>query len=536
MEEHPEVSLQYRFSSLNDLYLTAAGKGGSRRLNTTLSLLAIGLLTLLIAFVNFVNLALAMAPSRVKNITIRKILGANKTALRLAIASESVLFTVIAAGMAFAGIHFLQGSTFARELFPTIAFSLWSYAGLFAVATGVILLLAFAIGLYTMRYATSFDEIEALKGSFALGVKGVKMRNLLIVIQFTSAIALICISIFIRQQNEYMRHFDWGVPRTNVLYVQLAGLGKEVAPFGQELLRDPRIVDYCILSSLPGRVGMSWGRQFEGKHVSLVVWSVDDRFFDFFEIPILAGRKPEHMDSLVSQIVVNETFLKEYGFDETIVGKDITAFGPGCVQAIARDVNFQSLHQPITPMAFAVLSQRQYFQFMMIKLAGHDIQGAIRQIKQTWNTFSSEPYNVWFLDESMDQLYQKETNMAKLIALFGFIIVVIAVMGIYGLISFNAKYREKEIAIRKVNGSSTVEIMLLLNRAILIQLGIAFAIAVPIAWYATTQWLENFAYRISVHWWVFLLSGLIVLLVTLLTVSIRSYRSATANPIKALNK
>ncbi|MDR3219185.1 MAG: ABC transporter permease [Dysgonamonadaceae bacterium] len=535
LEEHPEVVYQMRFSSLNDLYLNNPGNSG-KRINTTISLLAIGILTLLIAFVNFVNLSFAMAPSRVRGINIRKILGINKMTLRFTIAMESVLFTVLALAIAFTGIYLLKGSVFAQDLFPTIDLSLWSHAGLFAIASAVILLLAFAIGLYTMRYSTSFDESEALKGSFALGIKGVKLRNVLIVIQFATAIVLICISIFIKRQNDYMMNYDWGIPKENIVYLPLSGLGESAQSFGQELQRDPRISDYCITRALPGRVGMSWGRQFEGKQINLFVWSVDDRFFDFFDINIVAGRKPGNMDSIVSQIVVNEAFLKKYEFDETLVGKDFPAFGPGRIQAIAKDINFQSLHDSIVPMAFGVLAQWRQFQYFLVKFTGNEIPNTIQHIEQTWTKFSKEPFKVHFLDEDMDKLYQKESNMAKLIGIFGFIIVIIAVMGVYGLILFNTKYKAKEIAIRKVNGSTISEVMLMLNRSILIQLGIAFLIAVPIAYYATSKWLENFAYKTTIHWWVFLLGGVIILIITLLTVSVRSYQSASINPTKALNK
>ena len=531
--EEEKITFRMLFSSMNDLYMD--GPDG-KRINTTLSLLAIGLLTLFIAFVNFVNLSLAMAPLRVRGVTIRKVIGVNKSALRLTIAMESVWFTVIAAVAALVGVWLLQGSTFARELFPTVEFSLWSHAGLFAAASGVILALAFAVGLYTMRYSTSFDEAEALKGSFALGVQGVKMRNLLIVAQFTAAIALICIAIFIRRQNVYMRNYDWGIPKKNIVYMPIAGLNQNVRSFGQELLRDPRISDYCVTGGLPGQVGTTWGNTFEGKFVRFTVWSVDERFFDFFNIKILAGRKPEHADSIRSQLVVNEAFLEKYELDESIVGRDLPAFGNVRLQAVAKDVHFASLHKSIEPMAFDLSAQQQDLELVLVKLSGVEIPAAIRHIEQVWKQYSNDPPEVHFMDESMDLLYQKESNMAKLIALFGLLIVVIAVMGIYGLILFNAKYREKEIAIRKVNGSSGKEIMLLLNRAILIRLGIAFVIAVPIAAYAVVRWLENFAYRIPASWWVFLLGGLIVFLITILTVSVQSYRAASQNPTKALNK
>jgi putative ABC transport system permease protein len=532
-ESHPEWRLEFRLSSMNDLHLYGSF-GGSKRINTTLSLLAIGILTLLIAFVNFINLSLAMAPARVRGINIRKILGIDKTALQFVIAMESVLFAALAIIIAFYGIYMLKGSVFAQELFPIAGISLKSYIPLLIIASLIILLLAFAIGLYTMRYSTSVNEAESLKGSYATGVKGVKLRNVLIVIQFATAIVLICVSLFINKQNNYMQNYDWGIPKKNIVYLPLTGLEESVQSFGQELLRDSRITDYCVTSFLPGRIGMGWGRDFEGKNVNIRVWSVDNRFFDFFNIPIIAGRKPDTMDSITSQIVVNEAFLKKYQFDESIVGKDFPASGPGRIQAISKNINYESLHDSITQMAFVVLAKNQNFQYMLVKLNGTEIPNTIQSIEKTWNKFSKDPFKVHFLDDEMDRLYQKESNMAKLIGLFGFIIVIIAVMGVYGLIMFNARYRAKEIAIRKVNGSTIREIILMLNRNVLLQLGIAFVIAIPVAWFITTKWLENFAYKTPVYWWVFLLGGLIVLLITLLTVSTQSYRAATQNPTNAL--
>jgi putative ABC transport system permease protein len=398
------------------------------------------------------------------------------------------------------------------------------------------LLLAFFIGLYAMRYSTSVDESEALKGSFALGVKGARLRNVLIVVQFATAIVLICVSLFIQKQNNYMQNYDWGIPKKNIIYLPLAGLGESAQSFGQELLRYPRINDYCITKALPGAINMGWGFDLDGKNLNIRVWSVDDRFFDFFDIPIIAGRKPETMDSIVSQIVVNESLMQKYQFDENIVGKELNSFsGQGRIQAVAKNVNYSSLHDSITPMAFVVLAKNQYFQYLLVKLNGTEIPNTIKSIEQTWNKFSKDPFKVHFLDDEMDKLYQKESNMAKLIGLFGSIIVIIAVMGVYGLIVFNVRYKAKEIAIRKVNGSTIPEIILMLNRNVLIQLGISFVIATPIVWYITKKWLENFAYKIPVYWWIFLLGGLIVLVITLLTVSAQSYRAATRNPTKALN-
>jgi putative ABC transport system permease protein len=535
LEEHPETNIQHRLTSLNGLYLTGAGKGGSKRINTTLSLLATGVLTLLIAFVNFVNLSLAMAPSRVRGINIRRILGLNRTTLRLSITCESVLFTAVSLLIAFAGLYRLGGNAFVREMF-TVDLSLKTYAGLLAAASGVILLFAFVIGLYAMRYSTSFSESEALKGSFVRSIRGVKLRSVLIVFQFAVAMALICISTLIRRQNDYMMNYDWGIAKDNILCFPLSGLGGNASTFGQELLRDTRIADYCILRDLPGQVGMSWGRDFKGKQIQLFVWSVDERFFDFFGIEIIAGRKPEYMDSVTSQMVLNETFLRKYAFDESIVGEDFSTFGPGRVAAIARDVNYHSLHEPVMPMAFGVLSRWNNFSHVLVKLSGNDLRGAIDQVKRTWEQFSREPFSVKFLDEEMNLLYQRENNMAKLIALFGIITVIIAVMGVYGMILFNARYKSREIAIRRVNGASIGQIIFMLNRSVLIQMGIAFVIATPAAYFVMQKWLDNFSYRTDISWWIFLFGGVAVLLITLLTVSVQSYRAASKNPAETLGR
>ena len=535
IEEHPEDRSQIRLSTMNDLYLNSAGKGGSKRINTTITLLSIGILTVFIAFVNFVNLSMAMAPSRVRGINIRKILGISKVKLQTTIAMESVLFTLIAIMVSFCGIFLLNGTSFVNEIFAA-NLTLSSHVGLLLGTSIVMLLISFGIGLYTMRYSTSFDEAIALKGSFALGIQGIKLRNTLIIFQFTTAIALICASTFIKQQNDYMLNYDWGFTKDNIIYLSIHGLGDNAQSFGQELLRNPQISDYTITRALPGRVAMGWGRIFEGKQINVKVWTVDERFFDFFDISIISGRKPEHADTLVSQMVFNEAFLTEYDFDETIVGKDFDAFGPGRVQAIAKDVNFESLHEKIKPMAFGVLSQWQQFNFFLIKLSGNNTRESLNFVKTTWEKYSKDPFEAKFLDEEMDLLYKTESNMAKLIAMLGFIVVLIAVMGVYGLIVFNTKYKSKEIAIRKVNGSTISEIMFLLNRTILIQLAIAFAIATPIAWYAIGKWLENFAYKTTLQWWIFPLSGLIVLIITIITVSAQSYKAASTNPNKVLNK
>ncbi len=532
-EENPDVLAKFRLTSPNELYLNIPGKGGSKRVNITYTLMAIGILTVFIAFLNYVNLSVAMAPARVRSINIHKILGINKTKLKLIIASESVLFTLIAIILALTAIFYLSTTTLAKDVFAGDLSTEHHFPLLITISL-ILLLVSFTVGLSTVRYSTSVDESNAIKGSFSMTKKSVKLRNTLMFFQFTAAICLIGVTIFIKQQNDYMLHYDWGIPKENIVYVPIAGLRSNPQTFGNELLQDSRITDYTMTRDIPGTVAMYWGREFEGKNVSLRVWSVDERFFDFFEIEIIEGRKPEQMDSLASQIVVNETFLKEYEFTEEIVGKDFYAFGPGRIQAISKDINFETLHEKISPMAIGVLNKYQNFNVLFIKLSGNDVQGSIDHIENTWKKFSDDTFEMHFLDTEMDKQYQNETNMASLIAVFGLIIVAIAAMGVYGLILFDTKLKSKEIAIRKINGSTTKEILMLLNHTVLIQLCIAFVIATPITYFAIMKWLENFAYKAPLQWWIFPLSGIIVLMIVVLTVSGQTWRAATANPVDSL--
>ncbi len=534
-EKSDEGYTELCLTRLNDHYLTYSGlMSGSARLPTTLSLLAIGVLTLLVAFVNFVNLAMAMAPSRVRGICIRRVLGINRTTLRLTIAGESVLFVLLSGGIALLGLWAVSRSAFAQDFFPAMDVPLSAYAVLLAGVFGIVLLFSFLVGLYTMRYSTSFDEAEVLKGSFASGVKASGLRNALVVLQFATAIALICISIFIKQQNDYMLRYDWGFDREQVAYIPLKGMEGNAHLLGEELLRDARIKNYCLADYLPGSLYSTMGTSYKGQLVSSFIWSVDEHFFDFFNVTLLEGRLPE-ADSIPKEVMINEAFLRDYGFKAgEVLGTNYNGFH---VVGLAKDMNFQSLRERIKPMSFWVApDEGDNFQYLLVKLTGNDLVGAVDHIRQVWGGFSSEPFELHFLDDHMDQLYQKETNMAKLIGLFGLLVVLIAVMGVYGLIVFTTKQKAKEIAIRKVNGSSVREILLMLNRNVLSLLGVAFVIAVPVAYYFIQRWLENFAYQTPVHAWVFLLGGLVVLAITLATVSGQSYRSATANPTRALNK
>ncbi|GHT20991.1 ABC transporter permease [Bacteroidia bacterium] len=503
-------------------------------LTATLSFMAIGIIILVIAFINFMNFSIAMIPSRVRGMNIRKIMGATPKRLQFLTASEAPCFAILSFGIALFLVVLFQRSQltafFPADLSPEKNVKLLAVVALTGIAVSIL------FGLYPARRVTSFQPAMALSGSFSQSKQSVFLRNVLITIQFFAAISLIIIAGFIKIQRDYMTNYSWGFQKENIVYLSVESddLAKV---FENEIGKNPAISGCTVSPSLPGQIGGSMRLDIieEEKPAWPTTWMVRHDFLDFFGIRVIEGRDYIPDDDGKQRMICNQAFLKEYGYTN-IVGTKVLNDRNLEFVGVIQDIHFESLRSSIRPLCFVTwldtIRQRKYF---FIKISGENTLQTLDFIKNTWEKLSGEPADLHFLDETIDGLYQSESNLARLISIFGLIAVIIAVMGVYGLIVFNAKYKQKEIAIRKVNGSTIKEIMLMLNKNVLLQLGIAFAAAVPAAYYIVNKWLENFAYKTPMHWWVFLLGGFIILLITLLTVSVQSYKAARANPTKAIN-
>ena len=501
-------------------------------LNTTLSFLAIGIIALLIAFINLMNFSVAMIPSRVRGMNIKKIVGANQRNLRFLTASEAPCFALAS---------FLIG-LFLVALFQTFSLSTFFSANLTITQNwkilAVILLAGMAIavlfGLYPAQKVTSYQPAMALSGSFAQSKQSATFRNILITFQFIAAITLICVALFNKIQYDYMTHYSWGFNKDNVVYLTVTSESL-IKTFEDEIRQNPDILGSTVSMDLPGSIGTQQGFIVDDKDVFLYIWGVRNDFPDFFGLKIIEGRNFTSDDNGKESVICNEYFVKKFDIKD-IVGKTNRNNRFKFIGVI-NDINFNSLHDKIAPMGFVTRDLFKYGDqnYLFIRLSQENTLQTIDFLKDKWEKLTREPFDLKFLDDTLNSLYQSENTLARLISIFGIIAVIIAIMGVYGLIVFNAKYKSKEIAIRKVNGSMVREIMVMLNHNVLIQLLIAFIIAVPLAYFIVHKWLENFAYKTPVYWWVFLLGGLIVLLITLLTVSVQSYRAATQNPTTALN-
>lgn len=528
--------LKFELTPMKDLYFNSKMKGedvSKGNLSTTLSLIAIAILITGIAYVNFINFSTALAPVRIKRINTQKVMGAMPGELRRNIIFEAVFISLIAYGLSFVWTLLFTASPaanfFTADL--TLSSNVWTliYIGLVAIAGGVV------TGCYPAFYMTSFPPAMVLKGSFALTPKGTRLRNSLLLFQFITTIVLITVASFIKIQHSYMQNMGTGFDRENIVYVSITQeLRKQKDAFLNELTARPEISDYTLSRFLPGQVGMQWGRDFDGKVVQFYSWPVGHNFLRFFNIKIAEGTDFfAHNEKGVNKIIFNRKFIDKFGIED-VIGKEIGCFrNIAKVVGVAENINFNSVRDEVEPMAF-VCGDDQGDSYILLKVSGTRLPETMDYIRKTYKQFSVTDGDIGFLDQRMARLYQKEENFAKLISIFGFITILISLMGIYGLIIFNARFKLKEIGVRKVNGGTEAQMLVLLNKGFLKLILFSFIIAVPIAWYIVNQWLAAFPYRTTIYWWVFLLAGIVTLIITMLTVSYQSWKAANVNPVDIL--
>jgi len=500
---------------------------------TVLNVLSVLILVLLVmGAVNFINFSTSQAPLRAKSLSVQQILGATKGSARLQIIGEAVILSLTALGLSFI-IHSLVFQHL-ENLFQITGLSFKGrellYAGfvLFAILFGVI------AAFYPSRYITSPPISQAVKGKMLFSGKGKNFRNVLITVQFVFTIALIAASLTIEKQLHFWNNFDIGIDKENVLYLQTSNvLRNSHQAFADELMKNTEITNYCYSQFLPGRVGMGWGRKVDGKQIQMQAWPIDDRFIDFFGIEMQEGRAFRQGEADMDNFILNEKAVQQFGWEKPMEKRFGGLGAEGEVTGVCKNFNFASLKGEITPMVFWRTDDRKFN--ILIKTRGGNFTQIRKYIEETARRFDPEgTFEVHFLDEALEQLYNKETRMARFIEFVSLWTILLALTGLLGLIVFISRDKVKEIGIRKVNGASVFEVVRMLNKNVLVWLGIAFIIATPIAYYAMSRWLENFAYKTTLSWWIFAVAGLVSLFVALLTVSWQSLRAASRNPVEAL--
>lgn len=502
---------------------------------TVLVLIAISLVILIIAGINFTNFSTALTPMRVKSINTQKVLGSSDGVLRFSLLMEAVCISTVAYLLALWMVHMAGNSTIAKLVDADM--SLFAHPLLLSATALIALLTGLLAGLYPSYYMTSFSPALVLKGSFGLSPAGRRLRNVLICIQFIVSFTLIIGSMFMSLQNRFMQNSPLGYDKDQIIVTNLtAPVLKSSDAFRSSLKTFSGIEDVTygefMLSSQDQY--MEWGRELKGENIQFQCMPIDPSFLKVMNIPVTEGRDFREEDALTAEgaYIFNERArnLYDISLGDKIDGANIVGFIP--------DIKFASFRTEVTPMAFYVRGKGYGggadYAYMKVK-GDSNLQAAMAHVKSVLNEIHPDyPFNVKFFDQVLNTLYEKEENLSSLITLFSLIAVFISMVGVFGLVVFDSQYRKKEIGIRKIMGSTTSEILIMFNKTYIYILCICFALAAPVAYYAIHKWLENFALKTPVYWWVFMLAFLLVFCLTILTVTFQNWRVANENPVYSI--
>ena len=508
----------------------------------------IAVFILIIACVNFMNLSTARSANRAKEVGIRKVAGSLRLHLISQFLTESVLLSffslLFAIGMA-ALLVPLFNQLAGKEMSVTTLFSTW----LFPVMIALVFLVGLLAGSYPAFYLSSFQPIEVLKGKIAKGFKSSWLRSGLVVFQFCISITLIIGTIIIYEQLDYIRSRKIGYNRDQVLVIHNAYyLDNQIHTFRNELLNIPGVTNASISGDLPTNSGFDnegWFRDAAmdaSRAVVLTNFYIDDDYIPTLGMQIKEGRnfsKDFPTDSL--GVILNEAAVKVLGFKDpfkelvyrpNFYDNGIHGSMAYHVVGVVKDFNFSSMHQSVGPV---IIQRGDNWGAIAVRVDTKNISAIISSIKNKWTGMvPAQPFNYTFMDADFDKIYTAEQRTGKLFITFAVFAILIGCLGLFGLVTYAAEQRIKEIGVRKVLGASVRGIVTMLSKDFARLILIASLIAFPIAWWAMHKWLQSFAYRITISWWVFIAAGISALVIALLTVSFRAIRAALANPVKSL--
>ena len=538
-----------RLSPVSELYFESDSQAPCRQgsVVTTYTLLGIAVLVIVLAFINFVNFFFALVPVRIRTVNTFKVFGAPASSLRFNFVFEAFGLVLIALLAAWYVSFALQGTEFASYISASLALSQnLEFVGLVAVVAFV---MALAASLYPAWYITSFAPALVVKGSFGGTRSGRRLRTLLLGVQFFISIGLIIATSFIRLQHDYMMHYDMGFDKENLLAVRLSERGAvSYDALRQKLLSDPQVKDVTGATSRLVSVGrMGWGREFKGRQVAFQSYVVQPDFLRVMGIPITDGRDflESDFDKELGTMIFNEAARREF---EMQVGDRINGFVSPDEQIVGfcADFNFKPLQYGVSPFCFYLLpkkiQQENYWHLphvVYVRMTpGADIVAVTAHIRRCIAEVDprTEPGDivVRVFDEELGLEYDNERKLTAIVGLFALLAVVIALMGVFGLVLFETQHRRREIAVRRVMGASRGEILAMFNRRYVMLVAVCFVLAVPVSIWAVRHWLAGFAYAVPLYWWVFALALAGVLAVTALTVTVRSWRAVNENPAESV--
>ena len=532
--------------ALNDIYFEGEStfdnvKHGNKKM--VYIFMSIAILILIIACINFMNLATARATDRAKEVGLRKVLGARRKQLAWQFIFESVLYATVAALLAigFMALLLPAYNNFLGYELP----SPWTNGWLYAFIAAVILIVGVFAGSYPALLLSSFSPIESLKGKLRVGIKGVYFRQALVVVQFGISVLLIISVVIVIKQMHYVRNADLGFNKEQSMIVRLDNgeIFNKKFEFKKELEADPAVANVSLMTGEPGGFHDMYSFEVEGKPNEKPMFNTEFADFEYVKtvgLKIIAGRdfSAAYGTDSTDAVLINRSAAKILGFTpEQSIGKWIRNLARDSLRrtivGVVEDYHFTSLKQVIGPLVIS--TTKDDLRLALIKLKTAQFGPAIARIKPIYNNAASEyPFEYKFLDEKFDQLYKSEIKQESLLSIFSIVAICIACLGLFGLASYTAIKRTKEIGVRKVLGSSVKNIVLLLSKDLLKPVIYGTIIAVPLGYFIMHKWLQNFAYRINIDWWLFAIAACIAMLIALLTVSIQAVKAAIASPVKSL--
>ena len=508
---------------------------------------AIAFFILLIACINFMNLATARSAKRAMEVGLRKVMGADKSVLIRQFMSESILMVIFALLLALI-ITWVALPTFANFTNKELSLNLIEnpqYLGLMVLLVAIVGLIA---GSYPSLFLSGFQPIKVLKGTFKIGSGHDRFRSILVIGQFAISIVLIVSVLVVIRQLDYMKNKDLGFEKDQLVILPAhSEIISNYETFRERWMQQRGVKDVSLASRVPsGRLLDSQGAQAEVNgellpvNVRIADIHVSHSFVDVFEMKLLAGRNFDiNMASDSTQsFILNEAAVRAIGWEnaEAAIERQFN-YGQrrGYVVGVLKDFHFESLHQPISPMVFMIPDDR--FSQVAIKMHPDQTDATMAYLQEEWTAIRpDEPFNSFFIEDRFLEQYTAEEKVGQLIGMFAGLAIIISVLGLLGLTAYATEQRVKEIGIRKVMGASSVNIVTLLGKDFLKLVLIAFVFAVPIGWFGMRGWLDNFAYSSGLEWWIFLVAGLVAFLVAAVTVSTQSLRAAWINPIDAFKR
>ncbi|MEX6686526.1 ABC transporter permease [Danxiaibacter flavus] len=531
---------------LKDIYFEGESpwdnvKHGSKKM--VYVFMSIAALILIIACINFMNLATARATDRSKEVGLRKVMGAVRRQLALQFIFESLLFATLASVLALVLLQLIMPAytNFLGYKLP----SYWNDPRVYLFLLGVIVVVGLLAGSYPALLMSSFSPIESLKGKLRTGKGGAFFRKTLVVFQFGISVLLIISVTIVMKQMHYLRTSDMGFDKEQSMIVRLDNhdIWEKKIQFKNQLQADPSVANVSVMTGEPGGFHDSYGFDVQGKPGERMMFNTE--FADFEYVPtlglrIIAGRNFSSQfptDSTNAAIINRAAAIKMGYTPEQAIGKWIKNLSqdslPRTIVGVVEDYHFASLKQVIGPLVIS--TKKDDRRLVVIKLKLTNLPQAIDRIRKIYTSEVPDyPFEYTFLDERFNKLYKSEASQETLLSVFSIIAICIACLGLFGLASYTAIKRTKEIGVRKVLGSSVENIVLLLSKDLLKPVLLGTLIAVPLGYFVMQKWLQSFAYKVDIHWWMFAIAAMIAVMIALFTVSVQAVKAALANPVKSL--